>query len=203
MNIITAKSHTQMQRLLAQAHEIVDRMVTRLQFQFEPGVTRDALNNRIHGQFLKFISYSVERGVTIENVSLKPKSDPVMVVSEIARATIAFNEDLTQRPHLLLRINSYYPLLEYTRLDSIEFQEILGSTVVGPILPYNFEKFISSITTVADSAVARIEPRADRSDVPDTQIADALHLKEDRATLSISRHIDRSTVHKFTLTFSA
>ena len=192
-----------MQRLLAQAHEIVDRMVTRLQFRFEPGVTRDALNDRIHGQFLNFISYSVERGVTIENVSLKPTSDPVMVVSEIARATIAFNEDLTQRPHLLLRINSYYPLLEYTRLDSIEFQEILGSIVVGPILPYNFETFIGSITTVADSAVAKIEPRADRSDVPDTQIADALHLKEDRATLSISRHIDRSTVHKFTLTFSA
>ena len=192
-----------MQRLLAQAHEIVDRMVTRLQFQFEPGVTRDALNDRIHGQFLNFISYSVERGVTIENVSLKPKSDPVMVVSEIARATIAFNEDLTQRPHLLLRINSYYPLLEYTRLDSIEFQEILGITVVGQKQSYNFDQFIRSITTAASSAAAKIEPRADRYEVPDTQIADALHLKEDRATLSISRHIDRSTVHKFTLTFSA
>ena len=192
-----------MQRLLAQAHEIVDRMVTRLQFQFEPGVTRDALNDRIHGQFLNFISYSVERGVTIENVSLKPKSDPVMVVSEIARATIAFNEDLTQRPHLLLRINSYYPLLEYTRLDSIEFQEILGITVVGQKQSYNFDQFIRSITTAANSAAAKIEKLANHYEVPDTQTADALHLEEDRATLSISRHIDRSTVHKFTLTFSA
>ena len=189
-----------MQRLLAQAHEIVDRMVTRLQFQFEPGVTRAEQNIRIHGQFSKFISYSVDRNLRIENVSLQPKGIDMIGIDRIVRATLAFSEGPNQQPHLLLRIDSFYPLLEYTRLDSIDFQEILGVTVVGPILPYNFDEFI---TTVADSAVAKIEPRADRSDVPDTQIADALHLEEDRATLSISRHIDRSTVHKFTLTFSA
>ena len=189
-----------MQRLLAQAHEIVDRMVTRLQFQFEPGVTRVDQNVRIHEQFSKFISYSVDRNLRIENVSLQPKGIDMIGIDRIVRATLAFSEGPNQQPHLLLRIDSFYPLLEYTRLDSIDFQEILGVTVVGPILPYNFDEFI---TTVADSAVAKIEPRADRSDVPDTQIADALHLKEDRATLSISRHIDRSTVHKFTLTFLA
>ena len=192
-----------MQRLLAQAHEIVDRMVTRLQFQFEPGVTRVDQNIRIHEQFSKFISYSVDKNLRIEKVSLQPKGIDMIGVGRIVRATLAFNGGPNQQPHLLLRIDSFYPLLEYTRLDSIEFQEILGITVKGPILPYNFDEFIKSITTAADSAAAKIEPRADRYDVPDTQIADALHLKEDRATLSISKHIDRSIVHKFTLTFSA
>ena len=191
-----------MQRLLAQAHEIVDRMVTRLQFQFEPGVTRVDQNIRIHEQFSKFISYSVDKNLRIEKVSLQPKGIDMIGIDRIVRATLAFSEGPNQQPHLLLRIDSFYPLLDYTRLDSIELQQ-KRATVLGHKETYDFEKFISSITTVADSAVAKIEPRADRSDVPDTQIADALHLEEDRATLSISRHIDRSTVHKFTLTFLA
>ena len=195
--------HTQMQQLLAHAHEVVNRMVTRLQFQFEQTATKTVQNDSIHEQFPHFISYSVDRKkVEIQNVSLQSKTDGMISVSEIVRATIAFNDDLSQPPHLLLRIDDRLPLLEYKQLVSIECHQ-KRATILDPAETYKFDQFIGAITTAADSAAAKIEKRADYYDVPGTQTVSALRLEENQATLIITKFINRHTTHTFTLTFSA
>ena len=193
------------QQLLARAHEIVDRMVTRLQFRFEPGVSRGEQSDSLHRKFGNFILYTIDGStdVSIKNVELTPVGDAIMAVNSIRRIAIAYNFGSNQQ-HLLIQAVAPHPWLEYTRLQGIVCETIYRGGARSTE-QYSFEQFIDSILRGPEagfiSAVA--EPRMDSYTVPSTQRVSAIRLVGNQVGFTIGHHINNYTRQIFTLTFSA